>query len=524
MSDLNLIPQPRSTVRTDGRWRVSGSPGLAAGPGLEGPAALLAGYLRGENGVEARAASPGGCDLQLILNRSARPLPPRLAAAGFQDESYRLVVEPAGVRIEAATRSGLAMGIQTLRQLLAGQRGRLELPGLVIEDDPDLGWRGLHLDVSRHFFDAAAVRRFIDLAALHKFNLFHWHLTDDQGWRLPVAGYPRLTKVGAWREASLIGHQDQPAPEAYDGIPHGGCYTVAEVRDLVDYAAVRGVQILPEVDVPGHVQALVTAYPEFGNTGAAPGLRRRWGISTTTLNLEPATFAFLETLTGVLTDLFPFRYLHFGGDEALTDEWAASPRIQQRKRELGLADEPAVQGYFTRFMMAQAARHGRVMIGWDEIIAHDDPPPEVAVMVWRDCGYNLFPPPHLKALAAGHPVVLAPLSVGYFDAYQAPGGAASGEPLAIGGCTPWEKVHAWSPLADIPVEHRSLLLGAQAQLWTEYIGTRDQLDYMTYPRACALAEVLWTGAERAPADRFRARLAAHANRLAGLGVAGRPVG
>ena len=398
----------------------------------------------------------------------------------------------------------------------------LTVPGMVIDDAPALGWRGLHLDVSRHFHDAATVKRFIDLAAYHKFNLFHWHLTDDQGWRLPVEGYPKLGEIAAWREGTLIGHHSIQVETLTDGVRHGGAYTVEEIRDIVAYAAARGVHILPEVDVPGHVQALVTAYPEFGNTGTAPGVRQHWGISENTLNLEPATFVFLEKVVATLVGLFPFHYLHFGGDEAFINEWAASSRIQERKRELGIASDHDVQGHFTAKLRELTRAHGRALIGWDEIIEHDTLPADTAVMSWRDFPEQQALQLDFKALRAGNAVVLASHSQTYFDAYQQAGPGEEFEPLAIGSILPLEKVYGWRPLGNYPAELHDGVLGAQAQLWTEYIPTRRYLDYMTYPRACALAQVLWTGEGRENVADFYQRLAAHLPRLDRLGVHYRP--
>ena len=516
----SILPQPTSLSLRPETWRGGDTLTLSFDPGLERQASLLAEYLKNENQVTTQAAAGGALHLSLAL--PPHPLPANQAAAGFMDEAYRLTVTPENILIEGASPAGVACGIQSLRQLLSGQRAPLTLPALVVEDRPAMAWRGLHLDVSRHFRTAEDVRRFIDLAALHKFNVFHWHLTDDQGWRLPVEGYPRLTETAAWRDGTLIGHQDQPPQERYDGVRHGGYYTHEEIRGVVDYAAARGIHVLPEVDLPGHVQALVTAYPEFGNSGQAPGVRQRWGISPHTLNLEPATFAFLERLVDTVAGLFPFHYLHFGGDEALVGEWEASPRIQEHKRALGLPDDHAVQGYFTRRIHEMATRHGRAMIGWDEIIERNEPPHEVAVMSWRD-SYKLATPPHLKALQGRHPLVLASCSTTYFDAYQAEGEAKAREPLAIGSFISWEKVYAWQPLADIPAAQQAGLLGAQAQLWAEYIPTCAHLDYMTYPRACALAQVLWTGTAREPLAAFRPRLEHHLARLGRLGVSYRPL-
>lgn len=524
-----ILPQPTRVSPTAGAWvrrhrglestglrlRVSSVPR----DGLAAQASLLAGYLDEENhfAVETVHADAAEGDIHLALTLSSRPLPARLREAGFTDETYRLTVAPERILIEAASPDGISRGIQTMRQLLSGQRARLAVPCMIVDDTPALGWRGLHLDVSRHFRDAADVKRFIDLAAFHKFNLLHWHLTDDQGWRLPVEGYPKLTEIAAWRDGTLIGHNEDPSKTATDGVRHGGAYTADEIRDVVAHAAARGVRILPEVDVPGHVQALVTAYPEFGNTGVAPGVRTRWGISDSTLNMEPETLAFLEKVVATLVELFPFHYLHFGGDEALTGEWAASARIQARKRELGLASDHAVQGWFTARLHELTRARGRAMIGWDEIIEHDRPSPETAVMLWRDSTLNNLRL-DLKALRAGNPLVLANHSRTYFDAYQ----GSDSEPLALGGNLPWEKVYAWRPLADYPAELRDGVLGAQAQLWTEYIPTRRHLDYMTYPRACALAQVLWTGEGREDFGAFSRRLDAHLTRLDRLAVAYRP--
>jgi len=529
-----LLPQPTRLTPADGEWvrthRAATVPDIrlriSAAPteSLIAQTALLAHYLETENHFAAEAGLADGGDIHLALTLAARPLPARLREAGFADEAHRITIAPEQIRIEAASSDGIARGIQTLRQLLSGQRARLRLAGMIIEDAPELGWRGLLLDVSRHFRDAAEVKRFIDLAAYHKFNLLHWHLTDDQGWRLPIEGYPRLTKIAAWREGTMIGFctdKDKEFPIRHER--HGGAYTRDEIRDIVAFASARGVHILPEVDVPGHVQALVTAYPEFGNTGRPPGVRQKWGISSSTLNLEPATFEFLEKVSDTLVALFPFHYLHFGGDEALVDEWAASDKIQQRKRELGLVTDRDVQGYFTARLHELARARGRAIIGWDEIIEHDDPPSGTAVMLWRDASLNQLRL-DLKALRDGRPLVLASHSRTYFDHKQAAGTEGDREPLAFEGAPPLpiEDVYAWHPLTDYPEELRDGVLGAQAQLWTEYIPTARQLDYMTYPRACALAQVLWTGETRENWRDFSHRLDAHLARLDRLGVAYRP--
>ncbi|MEI6493833.1 MAG: beta-N-acetylhexosaminidase [Verrucomicrobiota bacterium] len=524
-----IIPQPSSIKSLEGRWTKTHKghfPGdcriaISAPHGLDAQADLLAGYLAQDQMFRSERAMLEGSDIELDLSLLPRALPNKLEGAGFRDEHYRLCIRTDKILLSAASPDGIAMGIQTLRQLLSGQRARLALPCMLIDDRPAMAWRGLHLDVSRHFWDAETVRRFIDLAAFHKFNLFHWHLTDDQGWRLPIEGYPKLTEVAAWRNGTLVGHECDRNKNSSDGIRHGGFYTHDEIREIVSYAAARGVHVLPEVDVPGHVQSLVTAYPEFGNAAEAPGVRQCWGISDSTLNLEHATFVFLEKAVATLAELFPFAYVHFGGDEARTVEWAASTRIQERKRELGLESDHDVQGHFTAQLVALLRTHGRKLIGWDEIIEHDLPDPEAAVMYWRD---NENPDHGLdrKALENGHGLVLASWSRTYFDHYQAVGPGNDSEPLAIGGNLPLETVYEWDPLARIPEHLRTGVFGAQAQVWTEYIATRNHLDYMVFPRACALAQVLWTGKSREPLADFSARLSSHLPRLDRLGVTYRP--
>jgi hexosaminidase len=328
--------------------------------------------------------------------------------------------------------------------------------------------------------------------------------------------------VAAWRDGTLIGHHCDRDRNPDDGIRHGGAYTAEEIREIVGYAAARGMHILPEVDVPGHVQALVTAYPEFGCTGRAPGVRHCWGVADATLNLEPATFVFLEKMIATVVELFPFHYIHVGGDEAMTDEWAASAQIQQRKRELGLVADRDVQAHFTAKLREMIVARNRAMIGWDEIIEHDRLEADTAVMYWRDGEPELALRLDLKALRAGNPLVLANGSHTYFDHYQSAGPGLDVEPLAICCHLPVEKVYAWRPLANCPAELHPGVMGAQAQLWTEYMPTRRHLDYMAYPRACALAQVLWTGESRETWAEFERRLEAHCARLDRLGVAYRP--
>ncbi len=530
---MNCLPQPKASLSGKGCWikthkgenstgvRVSvfADSAIVLAPQI----AVLRELLASEQMFESACVRlEDECDIALVLCLEPRPLPEKLTAAGFTDERHRIDIRPSRIRIEAATPGGIACGIQSLRQMLSGQRGNLSLPCGVIEDEPAMVWRGLHLDVSRHFRDVATVRRHIDLMAFHKFNVFHWHLTDDQGWRLPVDGYPKLTEIAAWRSGTMIGHEKQSSTNPVDSMPHGGFYTHDEIRGIVAYAAARGIHVLPEVDVPGHVQALVAAYPEFG-CSPAPCVRKNWGISPYALNLEDITFKFLGDLVGTLAALFPFPYIHMGGDEVMTDQWAASSRIQEQKRLLGIETDRGIQHYFTSRLQDILGAQNRQLIGWDEIMESGCLNPESAVMFWREVPDEDHHHLALEALKNGNGLVLANLARTYFDLYQVDGPARDLEPLASWSCLPLKKVYEWDPFEPIPGPLRAGVFGAQGQIWTEYMPTRNHLDYMAYPRACALSQVLWKGESREPLAEFINRLHHHLPRLDRLGVAYRPL-
>ncbi|HOZ07093.1 MAG TPA: beta-N-acetylhexosaminidase, partial [candidate division Zixibacteria bacterium] len=355
-------------------------------------------------------------------------------------ESYRLLVGERGVRVTAASPSGLFYGLQTLRQLLwpaeTGER-EIVLPGMEIRDAPRFGWRGMHLDVSRHFFPPAFIKRYIDLLAFHKLNIFHWHLTDDQGWRIEIGRYPRLTEIGAWRT--------EP-----DGRRYGGFYTQAEIREIVRYAAARQVTVVPEIELPGHATAALAAYPEYSCTGGPFQVSNQWGVFDDVYCAgNDAAFTFLEDVLSEVADLFPSPYLHIGGDECPKARWQSHDLCRRRKDALGLADEDALQAYFVgrvaRFLRAQ----GKRVVGWDEIL--DGGAPEGAViMAWQNVAKGS------AAARAGHDVVMCPMSNCYFDHYQ----GTSSEPQAIGGFTPLEAVHAFEPTPpDLPPDLLRRVLG-----------------------------------------------------------------
>ena len=423
-------------------------------------------------------------------------------------EAYDLRVERDHVSITSRDDVGARHAAQTLRQLLPAEPAPVKLAAMHIEDAPAFWWRGLHVDVSRHWFPLNDLKRLVDTMALHKLNRLHWHLTDDQGWRLEIEAFPRLTDVGAWRtESPRRGRRTEG-----DGERYGGFYTQDGARELVAYAAKRGIAVMPEIDLPGHMQAAIAAYPELGH-GAPPQVWTRWGISDRILNVKDETLDFLDRVLEEVAAIFPDPYVHLGGDEAPTAEWKACPHAQARVAAEGLTDVRALQGWFVRRMTETLRGLGKRPIVWDELLQRGGPT-DAAVMVWRDPKYARI------AASRGHDVVMCPTSHCYFDYYQ---GAPEDEPEAIGGDLPLEQVLSFQPADETWSEaERAHLLGVQGNLWTEYIHDAAHLEYMAWPRAAALAEVAWTGAPSAPGA-FRQRWVHMSERLHALGVSSRPV-
>jgi hexosaminidase len=511
-----LVPRPVRVTLKPGSFTLTGATIITTDPASRALGAMLADYLYPATGFRlavrsSAAASAAGARVIAIR------LDPTLTALG--PEGYRLEVSPSRVAITAARPAGAFYGLQTLRQLLPAEIFRQApvpatvwaSPAVSIEDYPRFAWRGLHLDVGRHFMPKEFVKKFIDLLALHKLNRFHWHLTEDQGWRIQVKQYPRLTDVGAWRRQTIVGRPDQDSTKwRFDGEPHGGFYTQDDVREIVAYAQARFVTIVPEIEMPGHTRAAIAAYPELGNTGDTLAVWTSWGVSANIVNPGEPTIRFFQNVLTEVMDLFPGRWIHVGGDEADKRQWKASPLAQARIHELGLKDEEALQGYFTRRMDEFLTAHGRRLVGWDEIL-EGGLAPNAVVMSWRgeDGG--------ITAARAGHDVVMAPGSHTYFDHYQSADTAA--EPLAIGGFLPLDTVYAYEPIpAALTPEEARHVLGAQGQLWSEYIPDAKRAEYMAFPRACALAEVLWTPRDQKDYADFLRRLAPHLERLTVLDV------
>jgi hexosaminidase len=504
-----IIPQPVKVEPQAGEFTLRSDTLIAATGEARATAGLLAGWLGAATGFHLTIQAeltPAQAGIRLALDAGL---------AGLGAEGYRLSVSPLGVLLRAAGEAGLFYAAQSLRQLFPApifastpQAGVVwTAPAVEIEDTPRFGWRGEMLDVARHFMPVEFVERSIDLLALHKMNVFHWHLTDDQGWRIEIKRYPRLTEVGAWRTETMVGRMGRSTSGlVYDGVPHGGFYSQAEIRRVVAYARQRHVRVVPEIEVPGHAQAAITAYPELGSGGETPEVGRYWGIFTHDVyNPSEATLAFLENVFGEVADLFPGEYIHVGGDEVLKDAWKENPDVQARMRELGLADEHALQSYFIRRLETYLGSRGRRLIGWDEIL-EGGLAPNATVMSWRGEGGGI------AATQAGHDVVMAPNTRTYFDYYQVANKET--EPLEIGGYVPLSMVYAYDPIpAELSPEQAGHVLGTQFQLWSEYLPTPAAVEYMAYPRACALAEVAWSPAERKDWKGFEGRLGTHLERL-----------
>lgn len=425
------------------------------------------------------------------------------------------------VWIEALQPAGVAHAIQTLLQLLPpavfslGARKDIEwkLPCLTIEDYPRFPWRGAMLDCARYYKPVAFIKKFIRLLALHKLNTFHWHLTDDQGWRIEIKRYPKLTEVGAWRRGTQRGHYDLKLDA--DEIPHGGFYTQDEIRDIVAYAAARHITVVPEIEMPGHAQAALAAYPQFGCTTQPLEPWTHWGISENIYNPKEETIHFLQEVLREVMDLFPGRFIHIGGDEAVKTQWKNNPEVRARMEQLGLADCDALQSYFIQRMSHFLAEHGRRLVGWDEIL-EGGLATGATVMSWRGMEHGT------KAAEAGHDAIMAPIEFTYLDHYQSDN--IQNEPLAIGGHVSLEKAYQFEPIPkELAMDKTKHILGLQGQLWSEYLPTTEQVEYMAFPRLCALAEVGWSNAQAKNYAAFQKRLGTHLKRLDILGTRYRPL-
>ncbi|MEU7340488.1 beta-N-acetylhexosaminidase [Streptomyces sp. NPDC007074] len=528
-TDSALIPAPSAERRVPGAdgFVIGEATVIDAGPGTEGVARWLRATLGAVTGF---ALAPGTGEGREVIR--LRIGPPGADHAG--PEGYRLEVTADAVTLHGGGPAGVFWGAQTLRQLLgpdAFRRAgltpgrRWTVPAGLVEDAPRFPWRGLMLDVSRHFMPKEGVLRYLDLLAAHKLNVFHFHLTDDQGWRVQINRFPRLTEVGSWRARTKFGHRASPL---WEEKPHGGFYTQDDIREIVAYAAERHISVVPEIDIPGHSQAAIAAYPELGNSDvvdtASLTVWDSWGVSRNVLAPTDDTLRFYEGVFEELLGLFPAdagpfsHFFHIGGDECAKDQWERSPAVQARIGELGLADEDELQSWFVRHFDNWLSARGRRLIGWDEIL-QGGLADGAAVSSWR--GYQ----GGVTAARAGHDVVMCPEQQVYLDYRQ---DAGQDEPVPIAYVRTLEDVYRFEPVpSELTEAEARHVLGTQANVWTEVMEDPARVDYQVFPRLAALAEVAWS-ALPAPAERdfagFERRMAVHYGRLDALGVAYRPPG
>jgi hexosaminidase len=502
---MGLVPVPREISVDAGRFLVE-VPTPVTYTGDEGTAAVarfLVDIVKRDRQLELRAPKEGAKNggINFVLEKD-----------GFAPEGYSLAIGGNGVTIKATTNAGLFYGAVTLWQIMTARTGHdltIELPGVQIKDAPRFGWRGLMLDSARHYQSPEFIKKFIDAMALHKLNVLHWHLTDDQAWRLEIKKYPRLTSVGAWRVPAGAAAQADIDEKTGKPRQYGGFYTQEQAKEIVAYAAARHITVVPEIEMPGHASAAVVAYPQLGVTDHPPkAVPEEWGVFTTLFNADDATFNFFENVLTEVIDIFPSEYIHVGGDEAVKDEWQASKKIQARMKELNVADEHALQGYFIQRVGKFIDSKGRKLIGWDEIL-EGGIPPNASVMSWRGIDGAI------AAAKAGHDTVLSPAPDLYLDHWQSAGDLSPGRSNTLS----LKDVYGFNPEPDsIAPEYRKHILGVQANLWTEFMRSEKRVEYMAFPRAAALAEVAWSAPEKIDWADFQRRLTPQLERYTMRGI------
>lgn len=495
--DYGVVPLPQEVTLTNGSpFVLSPSTKIFYPEGndkMKKNAEFLASYIKEITGYElATATGQPGKGISLVIDQSIQ-----------NPEGYQLTVSDNGIRIAGSTDAGVFYGIQTLRKSIpaTAQGMNVELPAATINDYPRFAYRGMMLDVSRHFFPVDSVKTYLDILALHNQNTFHWHLSDDQGWRIEIKKYPELTQIGSKRKETVIGHNSG----TYDGKEYGGFYTQDQIRDVINYAAERHITIIPEIDMPGHQLAALATYPELGCTGGPYDVWGQWGVADDVICAgNEKSMQFLEDVLSEVIDLFPSEYIHVGGDECPKVRWEKCPKCQARIKELGLkADkdhtaEQRLQSYIINYAEQFLNGKGRQIIGWEEIL-EGGLAPNATVMSWRGIEGGI------EAVKHKHDAIMTPSSFLYFDYYQTMD--TDNEPPAIGGYVPLEKVYSYEPVPQILTpEEAKHIVGIQANLWTEYIPTYSQVEYMELPRMAALSEVQWTMPEKKEYADFLKRL------------------
>ncbi|WP_462318011.1 glycoside hydrolase family 20 protein [Marinilabilia sp.] len=496
--DYNVVPLPQTIEEEVGRGFVVDAKSRivnreSGNVMMQRNAEFLAGYIEENAGIELTVKSGKKSKGSILL---------KLGLQHENSEAYKIEVSNNSLVVTGASEAGVFYGIQTLRKAIPVKPvSEIDFPAVTIKDEPRFSYRGMMLDVGRHMFPVDEVKTFIDMLALHNINNFHWHLTEDQGWRIEIKAYPKLTEVGSQRKETVIGRNSG----RYDGKPYGGFYTQKEIREIVDYAAKRYINVIPEIDMPGHMMGALASYPEMGCTGGPYEVRTKWGIADEVLCVgNDQTLEFVKNVLNEVMDLFPSEFIHIGGDECPKTRWEECPKCQARIKDLGLKDDEAhtaeekLQSYFISYAEKIINERGRRMIGWDEIL-EGGLAPNASVMSWRGMSGGI------QAAKMGHDVVMTPNSHVYFDHYQSTDIAR--DPLAIGGYSPVERVYALEPVPEELTEEESKhILGAQANLWTEYIPVFEHAQFMVLPRMAALCEVQWMQPEQKNYEDFLSRL------------------
>ena len=507
--EFHVIPMPDQVSITDGAFCVKGVQ-ISVDPAMDELSQKAVGRfveaLETATGVKTKTGSKGIC---FTVNPDLAP------------EAYTIDITAKGATVQASALNGFIYACETLKQMLPAAiygheavKADWALPLGHIEDQPRFAYRGMHLDPCRHFFTIEETKRYLDVMAAYKLNRFHWHLTEDQGWRMEVKAYPKLTEIGAWRNGTVI----KKDWNSNDGIRHGGFYTQEEMKEIVAYAAERGITVIPEIDLPGHMVAALAAYPNLGCTGGPYEVWTRWGVAPDILCAgNEDVYTFLETVLSELVDVFPSEYIHIGGDEAFNEDmgipWDHCPKCAAKMRELGIKKGPMAKHYLQNYVTARIQdflnSKGRKIIGWDEVL-EGNLAPGATVMSWRGVKGGI------EAANKGFDVVMTPNSYLYFDYYQSK--ERDKEPFAIGGYLPVEKVYGYEPYEGLTLEAQPHILGVQANLWTEYVATPEHLEYMLLPRMCALSEIQWCAADKKDYDRFDASLDHTFEMLEAMGV------
>lgn len=493
----SIIPKPVDLKMGNGNFTIDGNTAIQykkSQKELKATADFLASYIKNISGFSLKSNKAAVKKIEFVIEKD------------IQEEGYQLNVSPTAIVIKASSPKGIFYGIQSILQTLPAIRTNavLEVPVMQVNDYPRFKWRGMHLDVSRHFFGPDMIKEYIDLMASYKINVFHWHLVDDQGWRIEIKKYPKLTEIGAWRvDNTNLNWRERPQAKEGEKPTYGGFYTQEQIKEIVKYASERNITIVPEIEMPGHVASAIASYPQLSCT-QQPQLPLTGGnytnMSSNYCAGNEEVFSFLQDVLSEVLILFPSTYIHLGGDEVDKAPWKKCPRCQERMKAEGLKDEEELQSYFMKRMEKFIISNNRKMIGWDEIL-EGGLAPEAAVMSWRGEAGGI------EAAKMKHNVVMTPGSPCYFDHYQA---GPEGEPFAIGGFNTVKRVYDYEPIPkELNAEDAKYVLGAQGNVWTEFITTTEHLEYMVLPRMAALAEVIWSPKENKNWDNFNERLQYH---------------